>query len=209
MPAGRGVMVVTGASRGIGAAVARLAARHGYAVVVNYSVDAAGAASVVQEIQHDGGTAVPVQADVSDPAAVRSLFDAASGLGPLAAVVNNAGITGNRIGSLVDMTAENVRRVMDVNISGTIFVCQEAVRRLSALSGGPGGSIINITSAATKAGSPGTWALRSFEGGSGRPDRRPGVPSGRPGNPGQCGGAGKHQHRTACCGGYAGPGGTA
>ncbi len=158
MPSGRGVMVVTGASRGIGAAVARLAARHGYAVVVNYSVDAAGAASVVQEIQHDGGTAVPVQADVSDPAAVRSLFDAASGLGPLAAVVNNAGITGNRIGSLVDMTAENVRRVMDVNISGTIFVCQEAVRQLSALSDGPGGSIINISSTATKAGSPGTWA---------------------------------------------------
>jgi len=151
-------MVVTGASRGIGAAIARLAARAGFAVVVNYSADAADADSVVQRITDDGGTAVPVRADVSDPSAVRSLFDAAAGLGTLTAVVNNAGITGNLIGNLVDVPAETVRRVMDVNITGTVHVCQEAVRRLGTPAGGRGGSIINISSTATKAGSPGTWA---------------------------------------------------
>src|SRR5688500_18523798 len=108
-------MLVTGASRGIGAAIARLAARAGYAVVVNYSADADGAAAVVEDIANDGGTAVPARADVSDPAAVRSLFDAAARLGTLTAVVNNAGITGNLMGNLVDVPAENVRRVMDVN----------------------------------------------------------------------------------------------
>lgn len=151
-------MVVTGAGRGIGAAIARLAARTGYAVVVNYSADAAGAASVVQDITDDGGRAVPVKADVSDPSAVRCLFDAAAGLGTLASVVNNAGITGNLIGELVDVPPETVRRVMDVNVSGLIYVCQEAVRRLGTSTGGAGGSIINISSTATKAGSPGTWA---------------------------------------------------
>jgi NAD(P)-dependent dehydrogenase (short-subunit alcohol dehydrogenase family) len=157
-PATRGVMVVTGASRGIGAATARLAARTGYAVVVNYSADADGAAAVVRDITDDGGTAVRAEADVSDPAAVRSLFDAAARLGPLTAVVNNAGITGNLIGNLVDVPAENIRRVMDVNVTGLIYVCQEAVRRLDSRAGGAGGSIINISSTATKAGSPGTWA---------------------------------------------------
>ncbi len=151
-------MVVTGASRGIGAAIARLAARAGYAVVVNFSADADGAAAVVEDIANDGGTAVPARADVSDPAAVRSLFDAATRLGTLTAVVNNAGITGNLMGNLVDVPAENVRRVMDVNVTGLIYVCQEAVRRLSIHTGGAGGSIINISSTATKAGSPGTWA---------------------------------------------------
>jgi NAD(P)-dependent dehydrogenase (short-subunit alcohol dehydrogenase family) len=151
-------MVVTGASRGIGAAVARLAARTGYAVVVNYSADAEGAAAVARDIANDGGTALPARADVSDPIAVRSLFDAAAQLGTLTAVVNNAGITGNLIGDLVDVPAENVRRVIDVNVTGMIYVCQEAVRRLGSHAGGAGGSIINISSTATKAGSPGTWA---------------------------------------------------
>jgi NAD(P)-dependent dehydrogenase (short-subunit alcohol dehydrogenase family) len=157
-PATSGVMVVTGASRGIGAAIARLAAGTGYAVVVNYSADAEGAAAVVRSITDDGGTAVSARADVSDSAAVRSLFDAAAQLGPLTAVVNNAGITGNLIGNLVDVPAAAVQRVMDVNVTGMIYVCQEAVRRLDIRSGGAGGSIINISSTATKAGSPGTWA---------------------------------------------------
>lgn len=151
-------MIVTGASRGIGAAIARRAAGEGYAVVVNYSADAAGARSVVQDITGAGGKAVAVQADVSDPAAVEALFAAADGLGHLAAVVNNAGITGNLIGKLADVPAETVRRVIDVNVSGLIYVCQAAVRRLGRNSGGTGGSIINISSTATKAGSPGTWA---------------------------------------------------
>jgi len=149
------VVIVTGASRGIGAAIARRAASAGHAVVVNYSADGAGARSVVQSITDDGGSAAAVRADVSDPAAVREVFDAAARLGGLTAVVNNAGITGNLIGNLVDVPPETVRRVMDVNISGLIYVCQEAVRRLGAVNGG---SIVNISSTATKAGSPGTWA---------------------------------------------------
>ncbi|HEY9354956.1 MAG TPA: SDR family oxidoreductase [Arthrobacter sp.] len=151
-------MIVTGASRGIGAAIARRAARAGHAVVVNYSADGSGARAVVRSITDDGGSAVAVQADVSDPVAVRDMFDAAARLGPLAAVVNNAGITGNLIGNLTEVPPETVRRVMDVNITGLIYVCQEAVRRLRADGSGNGGSIVNISSTATKAGSPGTWA---------------------------------------------------
>jgi len=152
-----GVLIVTGASRGIGAAVAFRAARAGYAVVVNYSADDAGADSTVAGITADGGVAVAVRADVSDPAAVTRLFDAAAELGTIAAVVNNAGITGNLIGPLTDVPPATIRRVLDVNVAGVLYVCQEAVRRLSTEQGGCGGSIINISSTATKAGSPGTW----------------------------------------------------
>ena len=152
-----GVLIVTGASRGIGAAVAFRAARAGYAVVVNYSADDAGADSTVAGITADGGVAVAVRADVSDPAAVTRLFDAAAELGTIAAVVNNAGITGNLIGPLTDVPPATIRRVLDVNVAGVLYVCQEAVRRLSTEQGGRGGSIINISSTATKAGSPGTW----------------------------------------------------
>jgi NAD(P)-dependent dehydrogenase (short-subunit alcohol dehydrogenase family) len=152
------VVIVTGASRGIGAAIASRAARAGHTVVVNYSSDGSGARSVVRSIIDDGGSATAVQADVSDPAAVRHMFDAAARLGPLTAVVNNAGITGNLIGNLADVPAETVRRVMDVNITGLIFVCQEAVRRLGPNGTGRGGCIVNVSSTATKAGSPGTWA---------------------------------------------------
>jgi len=154
---GRGVAIVTGASRGIGAAVAAQAAAAGYAVVVNYSADADGARDVVEAITFDGGTAVAVRADVSDPADVGRLFDEAAALGQLTAVVNNAGITGNLIGPLVDVPAETIKRVLDVNVAGVAYMCQEAQRRMSNQSGGPGGSIINISSTATKAGSPGTW----------------------------------------------------
>lgn len=153
----RGVAIVTGASRGIGAATAVLAARAGHTVVVNYSQDAAGAASVVREIVGFGGTALAVQADVSDPDAVRQLFDAAQALGPVRAVVNNAGITGDLMGPLVDVPAETVKRVLAVNVAGAVFMCQEAQRRMSTANGGDGGSIVNISSTAVKAGSPGTW----------------------------------------------------
>ncbi|WP_425864324.1 SDR family oxidoreductase [Arthrobacter sp. TWP1-1] len=153
----RGVAIITGASRGIGAATAIMAARAGYAAVVNFSEDSDGAARVVEQIKNDGGTTVAVQADVSDPAAVLGLFDAAQALGPVAAVVNNAGITGDIIGNLVDVSPETIKRVLEINVAGTMFMCQEATRRMSILSGGKGGSIINISSTAVKAGSPGTW----------------------------------------------------
>ncbi len=153
----RGVAIVTGASRGIGAAVALASAAAGYHVMVNYSADAEGARKVVNRILAQGGKAHAVQADVSQPAAVGRLFDEAAGWGPVTAVINNAAITGNLIGSLVEVPAETVQRVVDVNVAGMIFMCQEAVRRLSTDNGGSGGSIVNISSTATKAGSPGTW----------------------------------------------------
>lgn len=152
-----GVAIVTGASRGIGAAVAKAAAAAGYDVVVNYSADSDGAEAVVRDIIAHGGQALPVQADVSQPADVVRLFDESAVMGPVTAVINNAAITGNLIGTLVEVPAETVQRVVDVNVAGMIFMCQEAVRRLSTANGGNGGSIVNISSTATKAGSPGTW----------------------------------------------------
>ncbi len=154
---GVGTVIVTGASRGIGAAVAHAAARAGHAVVVNYSEDSAGAKTVAEDIIGLGGRALTVQADVSRPADVVRLFDEAAGLGQVTAVINNAAITGNLIGPLVGVPGETIQRVVDVNVSGMIYMCQEAVRRLSTDNDGSGGSIINISSTATKAGSPGTW----------------------------------------------------
>ncbi|MBP2414963.1 NAD(P)-dependent dehydrogenase (short-subunit alcohol dehydrogenase family) [Arthrobacter stackebrandtii] len=152
-----GVAIVTGASRGIGAATARLAARAGYAVVVNYSADDGGASQVVRSITAAGGLAQAVKADVSSPDDVRALFDAAQAMGRVRAVVNNAAITGDMIGPLVDVPPDVVRRVLDVNVAGMLFMCQEAQRRMSTATGGSGGGIVNISSTAVKAGSPGTW----------------------------------------------------
>ncbi|WP_416405377.1 SDR family oxidoreductase [Arthrobacter sp. LFS091] len=154
---GNGVAIVSGASRGIGAAVAHAAATAGYGVVVNYSADADGAHAVVRRIISQGGRALAVQADVSQPADVVRLFDQAVTWGTVTAVINNAAITGDQIGTLVEVPAEKVQRVVDVNVTGMIFMCQEAVRRLSTDHGGSGGNIVNISSTATKAGSPGTW----------------------------------------------------
>lgn len=149
--------VITGASRGIGAAIAQRCARDGYAVVVNYSRDASGAEEVADGIIAGGGTAVALQGDVSDPEAVKRLFLRAAELGPVTAVVNNAGITGDRIGALVDVPADVLARVAGVNVVGPLLVCQEAVRMMATDTGGPGGQIINISSTATKLGSPNTW----------------------------------------------------
>lgn len=149
--------VVTGASRGIGAAIALRCARDGYAVAVNYSQDSDGADGVVKDIVRAGGNAVAVKGDVSRPEDVVSLFAQAERLGQVTAVINNAAITGNLIGPLSDVPAEVLARVTEVNVTGPMLVCQEAIRRMAVDTGGPGGQIVNISSTAARQGSPHTW----------------------------------------------------
>ena len=151
------VLLVTGGSRGIGAATALLAAERGYAVGVNYRRDAAAAAAIVQRITAAGGRAVALQADVADEAEVVALFarlDAT--LGPVTALVNNAGIleTQMRVDAL---DAARIRRILATNVAGTLLCCREAVRRMSTRHGGGGGAIVNVSSVAAKTGSPGEY----------------------------------------------------
>ncbi len=152
-----GVLIVTGASRGIGAATARLAAARGAAVCVNYSRDRAGAEAVVAAITAAGGRAAAVQADVADPDQVARLFEeAGSALGPVTALVNNAGFSGH-IARLDEAPIETIRRVVEVNLLGTIWCAREAVRRMSTRNGGAGGAIVNLSSGAATIGSPGAY----------------------------------------------------
>ncbi len=149
------ILLVTGGSRGIGAAVARLAAKRGYAVAVNYRSDAAKAAALVAEIEAADGRAMPVQADVADEAAVAGMFAAVDErLGPLTALVNSAGVTGPTT-RLADLDGAGLRRVMDVNVMGSFYCAKEAVRRMSTQLGGGGGAIVNLTSAAVTLGAAG------------------------------------------------------
>jgi len=151
------VLIVTGGSRGIGAATARLGAARGYAVAVNYSRHRAGAEAVVAAIEAEGGRAAALQADVSDERQVESLFAAAeAALGPVTALVNNAGFTGPA-GRLDAASAEAIRRVVEVNYLGTVWCCREAVRRMSTRHGGAGGAIVNLSSGAASIGSPGVY----------------------------------------------------
>jgi NAD(P)-dependent dehydrogenase (short-subunit alcohol dehydrogenase family) len=151
------VLVVTGGGRGIGAEVCRLAAARGYDVVVNYARDRAAAQAVVTGIEAAGGKAVAVGADVSDDAEVARLFAAADVRGPLAGLVNNAGITGNTLGRLDELDVTVLRRVFEVNVTGVFRCAQEAVRRMSTRYGGSGGAIVNVSSTAAHRGSPGEW----------------------------------------------------
>jgi NAD(P)-dependent dehydrogenase (short-subunit alcohol dehydrogenase family) len=149
-----GTIIITGSGRGIGAATALLAGRRGYAVCVNYLANRERAEQVVETIRDFGGRAIAVQADVSDEGAVQMLFDTATEqLGPLVALVNNAGITG-KLGRLAELETQSLRRVMDVNVIGTILCAREAVHRMSTASGGQGGAIVNISSRAAQLGSP-------------------------------------------------------
>jgi len=151
------MLIVTGGSRGIGAATARLAAVRGYAVCVNYRRDEAAAARVVEDITQSGGTAVAVQADVSVEGDVVRLFDdATAALGPLAGLVNNAGVleTQSRV---EDVDAARLERIFRTNVLGAFLCAREAVRRLSTARGGHGGAIVNVSSAASRLGSPGEY----------------------------------------------------
>lgn len=142
-----GVLVITGGSRGIGRATALKAAAAGYRVVVNYVSDRASADVVVAEIEEAGGTALAVPGDVADEADVVRLFAAADALGPLAGLVNNAGIV-DRAQPLAEMTAARITRMLAVNVVGSLVAAREAVRRLSTRTGGRGGVIVNVSSRA-------------------------------------------------------------
>jgi NAD(P)-dependent dehydrogenase (short-subunit alcohol dehydrogenase family) len=148
------VLIVTGASRGIGAATAHLAGARGFHVCVNYLRQQQRAEDVVAAIQQKGGTAVAIQANVSSESDVTRLFDSAtSQLGPLTALVNNAGII-ERQTRLDSIDAARLHRVFATNVFGSFLCAREAVRRMSTKHGGHGGSIVNISSGAARFGSP-------------------------------------------------------
>ncbi|WP_421762069.1 SDR family oxidoreductase [Devosia sp.] len=149
------VMVVTGGSRGIGAATCLLAAERGYGVVVNYAGNVAAAEAVCARIHHMGGEAVAVRGDVSLAEDVEHIFRAADRMGRLAALVNNAGIIAPA-GRVDAMTADSIAKVLAVNVTGSMLCAGAAIRRMSSRHGGRGGGIVNLSSAAAKLGAPGT-----------------------------------------------------
>jgi NAD(P)-dependent dehydrogenase (short-subunit alcohol dehydrogenase family) len=152
-----GTLIVTGGSRGIGAAISRLAAARGYSVAVNYSSGAASANALVEEITHADGTAAAIQADIGIERDIVRLFETADKkLGPLKALVNNAAITGG-FARVEAVQASMLERLMAVNVTGAFLCAREAVRRLSKKNGGSGGSIVNISSRAAQLGSAGEW----------------------------------------------------
>ena len=150
-------VIVTGASRGIGAAIARLAGARGFSVAVNFSTGEAEAHAIVDQIVSVGGRACAIQADVAREEDVLRLFETAERkLGPISALVNNAAITGGF--SRVDaVAAATLARVMAVNVTGAFLCAREAVRRMSTRHGGAGGTIVNISSRAARFGSAGEW----------------------------------------------------
>jgi len=152
-----GVMIVTGGSRGIGAATARLAAERGYAVCVNFVANERAALTVVDEIRDRGGRAIAVRADVAREADIVHLFDeAVKQFGPLTALVNNAGIL-ERQGRVEDMDVARLERVFTTNITGAFLCAREAVRRMALRHGGRGGAIVNVSSMAARLGAPGEY----------------------------------------------------
>jgi NAD(P)-dependent dehydrogenase (short-subunit alcohol dehydrogenase family) len=151
-----GVVVITGASRGIGAATALLAAQRGFAVAVNYATGEKEAAEVVRQIQANGGQARALRGDLGREQEIVRLFGEAEQLGPLRGLVNNAGITGG-FARVEDVTGTMLERLLAVNVAGAILCAGEAVKRMSTRHGGAGGTIVNISSLASRTGSPGEW----------------------------------------------------
>ncbi|NQU55754.1 MAG: SDR family oxidoreductase [Rhodospirillales bacterium] len=150
-------IIITGASRGIGAATARLAARHGYAVCVNYLNNREAAEEVVSAIENDGGRAISVQADIAREADIFKLFETVDReLGTLSALVNNTGILETHM-RLEDMQADRLSRVFTTNVIGSFLCAREAVKRMSNEHGGAGGAIVNVSSVSARLGSPGEY----------------------------------------------------
>lgn len=149
------VLLVTGGGRGIGAAVVRRAARAGIATAFSYQADETAARALVSEVESAGSRALAIRQDVAEGDAVPRLFDAAEDrLGPVSMLVNNAGITG-RIGSFADASADTLRQVAQVNLLGTMFMAQEAIRRWRARDAK--GRMVNISSIAATLGAPGEY----------------------------------------------------
>jgi NAD(P)-dependent dehydrogenase (short-subunit alcohol dehydrogenase family) len=147
-------VLITGGSRGIGAATAKLAAERGYAVCVNYRHNRDAAVGVVSAIQAAGGRAAAIAADVAVEADVVRLFaEATEQLGPITALVNNAGILETQM-RLDAMDAGRIQRIFATNVVGAFMCAREAVRRMSTRHGGAGGAIVNVSSGAVRLGSP-------------------------------------------------------
>lgn len=152
-----GTMIVTGGSRGIGAATARLAAKRGYAVCVNYVSSREHAENIVDEIKDGGGEAIAVHANVAEEADVVRLFRTCiQDLGDVDVLVNNAGILEKQM-RLEDMHADRIDRVFATNVRGSFICAREAVRHMSTKHGGKGGSIVNVSSIASRLGGAGEW----------------------------------------------------
>jgi len=148
------VLLVTGGSRGIGAAACLAAARHGWRVAVNYASNEEAANAVVSEIMKAGGDAIAIKGDVGNAADIVSMFEAVDRhFGRLDGLVNNAGIV-DYIARVDEMSAERLERMMRINVTGSILCAGEAVRRMSTRYGGQGGAIVNISSMAAVIGGP-------------------------------------------------------
>jgi NAD(P)-dependent dehydrogenase (short-subunit alcohol dehydrogenase family) len=155
--ASNSTIIITGASRGIGAATVMLAAAGGFSVAVNFATGEAEAGAIAEEIIAAGGRACAVQADVAREEDIVRLFETAEReLGPIKALVNNAAITGG-FSRVESVTASTLAQVMAVNVTGAFLCAREAVRRMSTRHGGTGGAIVNISSRAAKIGSAGEW----------------------------------------------------
>jgi len=150
------VLLITGASRGIGAATARLAAREGWDVVVNYANAVASARQVAHDVEAAGRRAVIVKGDVSNPADIDAIFAAADTLGPLQGLFNNAGHVAG-MGRVDELDHAALTRLFAVHVVGSMLCAAAAVRRMSARHGGKGGAIVNMSSAASKLGTPGQY----------------------------------------------------
>ncbi|WP_411885028.1 SDR family oxidoreductase [Polaromonas sp. YR568] len=151
------VVLITGGSRGIGAASALLAARQGWAVAVNYASNSLAADEVVRQIRQAGGQAITVQADVADEAQVLAMFEKIDAkLGRVDGLVNNAGVV-DRTTRVDAMTLARLKRMFEINVFGSFLCAREAVKRMSTRYGGAGGAIVNVSSAAARLGAPGQY----------------------------------------------------
>ena len=151
------VLLVTGGSRGIGAATALLAAKNGWSVAVNYTANSLAADEVVRQIRASGGQAMSVQADVADEAQVMRMFEHIDAkFGRLTGLVNNAGVV-DVTARVDEMSVARWKRMFDINVIGILICAREALRRMSTRHGGQGGSIVNVSSAAARLGAPGQY----------------------------------------------------